>query len=473
MEIQATKIELASITEFQKKLHYADSDKDKLYSKFHKEILKVTWYCSSLQQLKITDEGEDVLYKLNPSFHLLCYSYLKFTLPPIKVKSEYRDKFRIAWCHNVGTNIIKFASFKEDDLDYQSFDNIWLDDYFQYYLPQGAGKRRNHKIGIGSVPILEEWTYQLPVYNINVDQPWSYGEDTANAFPILFNHSQMRAEHKYSFRRKITDLLRMQKFDPITNNWISVHPGSYMKYLSLGRIVSIAKPILWGRYAYINEIELNTYKCGKGKTEFYVKDIIISDSENPNKFNTSATVALESKYPCLAMFWKAENIDASEVNNYSNYTSNTDDINEGWDPISKNTLKYGETCKFKDMDSDHFNISESRKHFPSSPNEAGYHGYSFAWHSNNYIGEVGVTLKGLNTKLICKISDNDIYRMPYKPDMNVNQDIENESFDYMMKEDIEEKVKESPKFVLRTRLLVYKKISISKNETGRYDFTLL
>lgn len=470
MEISATKKELASITDFQKKLHYPHNKDDKLlYSKFHKEILKVTWYCTAIQQLTISDEGEDVIYKVNPSYHMLCYSYLKFVLPPIKVKSEFRDKYRIAWCHNVGTNIIKFASFKEDDLEYQSFDNVWLDDYFQYYSPLGAGKRRNHKIGIGSVPLLEEWTHQLPVYNINVDQPWSYGDDTANAFPIFFKHSQMRAEHKYSYRRKITDLLRMQKHDPITDTWVSVHPGHHMKYLSLGRIVSIAKPIMWGRYAFITDTELNTFKCGL-KKEFYIKDVVIADSENPKKYNSTASVALESKYPCLAIFWKAENMDSHVLNNYSNYTSNTTDIAEGWDPISKNTLKYGEMSKFKDLDSDHFNISESRKHFPSAPSEAGYHAYSFAWNSANYIGEVGVTLTGLNSKLICKISDNDIYKLPYKPDMNVNQDIENESFDY--RDEMEEK-KESPNFILRTRLLVLKKISITKNEEGKYDFSIM
>jgi len=469
MEIQATKAELASITEFQKKLHYPDTPNDKLYSKFHKEMLRVTWYCSATQQLKITDEGEDVIYKLNPTFHFLTYTYLKFTLPPISVKPEHRNKYRIAWCHNIGTNITKFASFKEDDLDYQSFDNVWCDDYFQYFMPIGSGKRRNHKIGIGSTPLLEEWTHQLPVYNINIDQPWSYGEDTANAFPILYKNSQMRAEHRYTFRRKITDLLRMQKYDSSTDTWTCVHPGNYMKFLSMGRIISISKPIMWGRYAYLNDIELNTYKCAE-KREFYVKDVVISDSENPNKFNTTSEVLLGSNYPCLALFWKAENIDATALNNYSNYTCNTDDLYSGWDPISKNTLKYGTICKFKDMDSDHFNIAESRKHFPSAPNETGYHVYSFAWNSANYHGEVGVTLSALNTKLICKISDNNIYNIPYKPDININPDIENESFDYMAKD--EEDKKESPSFTIRTRMLVMKKVIISKNN-GAFEFTMM
>lgn len=468
MEFQATKFELASISDYQKKLHYTTSDKDLIYSKFHKEHMKISWYCSALQPLKISDRGEDVIYKLNPTFHYLNYTYQKFTLPPIKVRAECRDKYRIAWCHNIGTNIIKFASFNEDDLDYQSFDNIWLDDHFQYYMTPGAGKRRNHKIGIGSVPILEEWTHQLPVYNINVDQPWSYGEDTANAFPILYRNSQMRAEHRYTYRRKITELLRMQKFDG--NEWISVHPGNYMKVLSMGGIVSICKPIMWGRYSYINNIELNTYKCSD-KREFYVKDIIIADSEHTNKYGTTSEVKLDSEYPCLAMFWKAENIDSTALNNYSNYTGNTEDFNSGWDPLSKNSLRYSNVYKFKDMDSDHFNISESRKHFPSAPNETGYHAYSFAGNSANYHGEVGVTFSKMDAKLICKIADNDIYNIAYKPDMNINPDIENESFDYIMKDEIE--TKESPKFIIRSRLLVLKKILISKNDEGKFEFSLL
>lgn len=65
-----------------------------------------------------------------------------------------------------------------------------------------------------------------------------------------------------------------------------------------------------------------------------------------------------------------------------------------------------------------------------------------------------------------------LHNIPYKPDMNVNPDIENESFDYMIKDE-EEPVKESPKFIIRARLLVLKKFIISKNQIGGFDFSLL
>src|SRR4029078_13064842 len=210
MEIKATKDELNEITDFQKSLHFPSFDDEPLSSKFYREYIKTTWYCSASMPLKSIIEGDEFNYTLDPTFHYLMYSNLRSMLPPIKVKNEYINTVRIAWCHNVGTNVVKFASFSEDDINYQTFDNIWLDDYAQYYMSPGAGKRKNHKLGVGSTPLLEEWTTTLPAYPINIDQPWFYGDDKSNAFPIFYRHSQCRAKHHYVFRRKISELLRMQ-----------------------------------------------------------------------------------------------------------------------------------------------------------------------------------------------------------------------------------------------------------------------
>ena len=474
MDIEATKLEIESVTDFQKSLHFPIHPDQPFTSKFYREYLKTTWYCSSSMALKSAEEGDEVLYTLNPTFHYLMYTYMAFTLPPIKVKESHNKKIRIGWCHNIGTNIIEKASFKEDELTYQTFDNIWLDDYFQFYMAPGAGKRRNHKIGVGSVPFLEDWDDALPTYPIDVEQPWFYGEETAVAYPIFLRNSQVRAEHRYTYRRKISDLLRMQIYNKNIDTWTSVHPAQYMKYLQIGRSITIQKPLLWAKYSYITNEELNTLKCKKELT-FYIKDVEICDAQNPNRFDTTADIPLICTNPCLAMFWKAENMDASGLNNYSNYTCNTDDLYSGWDVIGTTTLKYGTKYKLRNMESHHFNIAESRKHFLSSPNETGYHGYSFAWNSSNYDGEVGVVLSKLNAKLICKISNNDIRNMVYREDANMNNNVENESFDYLLDdhEPIEPlKIKDSPNFITRVRLLVLKKLTMTKNPSGDYTFAL-
>src|SRR5438445_12192286 len=221
MENQVTKAEINSLSDFQKNLHVPVHEGEPFMSKFYRVYYKTPWYCSTPMPLNKSDEGEEIIYKLNPTYHYLMYSYLKFNLPPIKVKHDYVGKVRICWCHNVGTNVVKRGQFKEDDLEYQTIDSIWIDDYFQFYMPQGAGKRRNHKIGIGNVPALQDWTDTLPYYPLNVEQPWYYSMDTALAFPILYHNSQNRAEHRYTYRRKISDLLRMQIHDNKTDEWIS------------------------------------------------------------------------------------------------------------------------------------------------------------------------------------------------------------------------------------------------------------
>ena len=470
METQATKLELESINDFQKNIHYPAYENEPLTSKFYKEYLKTTWYCSQTMALKSSEQDGETVYILNPSFHYLMYTYMTLTLPPIKVRPEYKNKVRIAWCHNVGINIVKSAIFKEDELNYQTIDNMWMDDYFQYYMSPGSSRRRNHKIGIGSVPLLEEWTENLPLYPLNIDQPWSYGEEPASAYPIYLRGSQVRAEHRYTFRRNIADLLRMQIYIPSTKTWNNVLPQ--MKYLQYGGSMLIQKPTLWGKYSYITDDEIRHNKC-KSKLEFYIKDVESCDAVNPNQFGTTSEVSLQCTSPCLAMFWKAENLDASSLNNYSNYTCNTDDLYTGWDPIATTSMQYGTKYKFRNMDSHHFNIGESRKHFKSSPNETGYHAYSFAWDSSNYNGEVGVVLSSLNSKLICKIANNDIREMTYKEDTNIHTDNDNESFDGLLDDhETDFKIKESPKFNTRVRLLVLKKFTISKEDKDVYKYSI-
>lgn len=459
MEIKATKDELLSITDFQKTLHFPSYDNEPLSSKFFREYIKTTWYCSTLMQLKSVIEGDEFIYTPDPTFHYLMYSYLKFMLPPIKVKNEFKNNVRVAWCHNIGNNIIKLAALREDDMNYQTFDNIWQDDLAQYYMLPGAGKRKNFKIGVGSVPFLEEWNTVLPAYPINIDQPWFYGDDPANAFPIFYRNSQCRVEHRYIFRRKIADLLRMQIFNNKTAEWDNVHPSLYMNYLSYGRSITIQNPTLWGKYALITDQELETHKC-RAKREIYIRDVEMCDSENPNTFDTTAVIPIQCKYPCLGIFWKAENMNASSFNNYSNYTCNNDDLYSGWDPIYKTSLKHINTYKLKDMDSDHFNIAESRKQSPSSPSEPGYHAYFPSWNSTNYHGEVGTVLT--NSKLICKIANNDLYNIDYKNETDVDSE---SSFDY--NNDYNDKLTNNKtKFMMRVRLLVLKKLTITKSDNN-------
>lgn len=472
MSIQAAKLDLLSLTDFQKEIHMTDNVNENIISTFYRSFIKSTWYTTIPLKLQCTMDGDELIYTVNNSFHFLMYSYMTFQLPQIKIKNEYKGKVRIAWCHNIATNPIKSAVFKEDDDTYHSWDNVWADIYFQFYQDSGVGKIENHNIGMGNIKFLEEWSENLPRYTTNVNHPWFYSHENALAFPIFYKNSLTRAEHRYSFNRKVLDFLRVQILDK-NKVWKDTVRKIY-QYVDINPNLLFKTPELWGRYAYITDKEIEWFKC-RQNNHFYIKDIVVCDTPNPNKYKSIADINLHSENPCLAMFWVAENRDATLLHNYSNYTTNTQDLYRGWDPIKSTTLKYGTTLRLDNMSSDHFSIAEPRKHFKSSPLETGYHAYSFANDSTNFHGDIGIVFANMNAKLQCRIENNNIFSQKDDDDLKDENDETIESITGFDEDSEEFKLNEqpeepSPSFITRSRLVILRKFSIVNDD--KYYFTI-
>lgn len=483
--IAVAKEELSSLNDFQREIHFHDYDDGadpEILSDHYRKFVKSTWYSSVLTKLACVTDGTETVYPLNNSFHFLKYTYLRFVVPAIKVKLDYAGKIRICWCHNLGINISQQASFKEDDDTYQTFDKTWGDIHPQYYQEPGAGKRENFNLGVGNIEFLENWSEYLPSHPITVDQPWFY---TMSPFPIWPKLSATKAEHRYTFKRKVTDLLRMEV--KIKDIWKPVTKNLY-KYIDIAGPAEIKTPELWGRYSYVTDKELEWYMtCDASKRDdegtqsrvFYTRDIVACDIQNPITYKSVADVNLISPNPCLAFFWVAENCDASAIHNYSNYTTNTNDIYKGWDPVKTTTYKYGNIVVLDNMPSDHFNIAQS-KHFPSLPIETGYHAYSYSNYSNNFDGEIGIVFDNLNKKatLKCKIDNGDVF-INNSDENDHNEDDEEEDFEIEMSKDADRIVtnitNDSPRFIVRVRLLIMKKFTIYskkiKGEEKKYSHT--
>ena len=209
---------------------------------------------------------------------------------------------------------------------------------------------------------------------------------------LYFKSSQVRAEHHYTFRLKVSDLLRMQIKNK-SGQWVD-KVNNYSKYIDMSPTLSLKTPELWARYAYLSDMELAFHKCKVNKT-MYIRDVISCDAPNPNTFGTTATIDLNSTTPCLCTFWVAENVDATNIHNFSNYTTDTNDLYAGWDPVKHTTLRYGTVDKIDKMESDHFSVSEVMMHLPSAPCETGYHAMSYANDTGNIHCDIGLTLSNL------------------------------------------------------------------------------
>jgi hypothetical protein len=257
------------------------------------------------------------------------------------------------------------------------------------------------------------------------------------------------------------------------NKWKSVPRKKMHTYLDIEADAPLNTPELWGRYAYVTDKEISAHKCLTKPRVMYIKNVEAHDVTNPNRYGTIADINLKCNHPCLALFWVAENRDATLIHNYSNYTTNTDDLYRGWDPIKTTSLEYGNTVILKNMPSDHFNIAESREHFLSSPSERGFHALSIAWNSANVNADTGIVFSSPKiggAKLFCRIDNTDIFADKSNP--VVNEDEDSDHLDYQDDESRTELFDEvNPNFITRVRLLIIKKFTIEEEGT-KYKFSV-
>ena len=79
-----------SKSDFQKEIHNPIDMAEDYCSTFYRPFVKATWYSSIPMKLKCSEDGEEIIYTVNNTFHYLIYTYLRFVLPTIKVKTEFK-----------------------------------------------------------------------------------------------------------------------------------------------------------------------------------------------------------------------------------------------------------------------------------------------------------------------------------------------------------------------------------------------
>lgn len=443
MSVKLMKEEIGMFTDFHEGLHKTTDINDNFGSIFAHDFCKSTWYATAYNKLSSSINGDEIVYLVNHSYHFLLSTYMRFLLPAVKVKDIYKDVVEIAWCHNVGLNIVNIAQFKENDDVFQTLDNVNMDIFYQFCQKGGAGMREAHNVGVGNVPIVENFASELVPYQINVKHPWFYSYSTSTAFPIFYKNTQLRAQHNYKMRLKIYELLRMRRL--VDGVWEPVLPSEYGEYLETDPTLNISTPEMYGHYAYCTDVELDHYKnCSGLERHIYIRDFQTCEEENCKKYKTTASAPMSSSNPCLAFFWVAQNLDAVKYNNYSNYTTNSQDLHRGWDPITHSTMKYGNEALFDKLPSDHFSIAMAQNHFTSAPEFRGFHAYSYAYDCMCQDADIAVLLEGRAATLQCLLGNNSIFGPDNQP---------------------------SPEFKLISKLMVLRKFTIvgDKDTPFRYE----
>jgi hypothetical protein len=471
------KLDLDSLDGFQRELHITDKelrgdkseDTEEITSRFSAIFKKTTWSSHgkipmdvSVSEGKGKDNEKIFTFTSSRKFDFLFKSEVKTYTPELKVKPEYKEAVQICWTPKFGHNYTPEARLTVDDDPMNSMDSIWLDMHSQLFMKPGAGKRKTYNEMIGNIPILTEWSTYLPRFPIGTPQPWFYSWNTGLAIPTLTSMNTIN--HIYTARTSLGEMLRMRVKKNDEYIEIKYNP------MYLENPQPIPPPELWGRYAIITKQEREWHKSLR-KT-LYINDIISYKSNNPINLGSIESLDLNTQLPTKAIFWVAENNQSRLNRNYSNYTTDPNNINLGWNPCLMSGISYRSGNKVQPLYRDHFDLSEAFNFFPSCPDEPGYNAVSICYEPDSIGSDVSIILGKLDAKLNVTLGDSD----PFNTNM-VSPEVTDEQGKLIPIESLDSSnhlnTENKPKFILHARLLVIKRLSISYNEsTQKMMYTL-
>lgn len=431
---------------------YSNADKGPIASRFNRPFMKSTWFASVLEKINVTSlTNDEVTYRVNPVYDFLLYSYMRFEFPRVESTSE---KYQICWSNEPTTSMIVKASLRQDNLIIQEIDEYTINIFNQFFQLEGAGKREMVRKQAGDTEEVTGWTRVLETHKFNVEHPWYYVQDHALAYPLLYNDKEARTEHRYNFRRKLSELLRVRELQS-DGKWRVVRLEQ--KHITVPLDTLIPIPELWGKYSIITDMEANELKsdCRQDYRNFWVKDFLQCDQNDTVSFGKIVKSEIQCELPCLALFWSAENRNSKFLNNHSNYTEDSENPTTGFDPVIKCKLKYGNVDRIVDSDIDHFTISQVRHHTASAPYKNGYHIYPFSWYPFSNQADIAIIFNSeLKVSLECLINERDTNEEKTEiASLSAGRD--------------------TTRFKMKVRLMVYKKLSIFKDtKSNRWIFEI-
>lgn len=503
--------DLTTLTAFQEELHGTynkddkpktdeDAEDDDIVCVFARQFHRTSWYSHMSAPLQCTGENP-FTFSVNNTFHFVKYLYLVDGLPALRVKREFQGRVRIAWPPYPAHNIVNSLVFDVDGSRFGYLDSHIIDSMAQYTM---GYCREHYDMMVGNVDMLTKWSTFLPEYPLQLPLPFDIARDPSHAFPILYTNTKSNINIILNMRNKIVDLLKMER---LTERTIEVREekngevklvkqkSQYWKpipcaleYLEgVSASGTIRKPELWGRYAYLTEKELNWWrKCNDVSNvqveeiidttnaqepekvklihwNYFIDDFVGCDDDNEKSYGETAAVSLSGRYPTRAVFFFAENMTARKNRNFSNYTTNVDDLAKGWDPCARHTLQFGDTKRLDDVDSIHSANVECLYHAVNPPRDPGYHLIAFSDRLDSLDADLGIVMDAVKARFSVKLGNTDPMLKQVMGDESRFEELENLNQ--------EEYRKGGPQFILRVRMLITRKLSFVYNtKTKLYKF---
>lgn len=455
MDCTASQLEIENLSNFQKELYFTRHPEEEIFCTFDNTFYRTTWYVKAdILSKPERGSGNYIFPVSTQNFHYLLKSTLLIRTPMVSLKKEFQDNYEIAYCQNLGTNIIESAHFRINSLGYQTLTPIIFDTYSQYLIEKG---RNSFLKGIGNVKELTTFAKSLPSYPLVIRQPFFYSLDNSTAFPLFYCGESTQIDLCYNLAHNPSEFIRIRYKDD-NDEYQYVEGVDVINYIECE---DFSAPQMIQKYAYVCKAT-KLKKEDKNSCQhlkYYIRNYLNFEFNNSYTYGQEASKRISCTSPVLAFFLLAENQHATAYHNFSNYTTNIHDVDNGWFAINNICMSYASNKhRFQGIPSEYFEAEESQ-YFPCEPYQRGYLAYSFCRNLNN-INEADstVSFSGDGAEFKCLVENGDVYQ--YNPKRKKNN---------ILRGNDTKKIS----FKISMVLVVYQCINIKYDSlTQRYHFNL-
>lgn len=324
----------------------------------------------SFEQTDYDRLNKIIKFTCSNKYDYLWNSKLSVKIPNIELKDEYKNTHSIRYTDNLAHHIFNELILAINNKNIGSYNSISLDNIMQ--LQQTNEMYEQYSKLIGNKEYLINWCKELPEDIIVLPLPFEYNKNIKNAFPLnLLKDNKL--QHIIKFENDISKLIQISEIIRDDNDNIIyniIEPNIDLLNIKNKYIEDIPK--LSVIYINIDKDNYDLEKYNKHIYEFH--NYVTMCSENPVKFGKSYPPKhLTSETTTLNIYYNARKENALLYNSYSNYTTNMNNIKLGKSPVCKESLRYGNSYKFKNRDSYHSSIINIYNRFNRLPNINGYH----------------------------------------------------------------------------------------------------
>lgn len=391
-------------------------------------------------------------YKLDNGRHdMLAYTMIRQELPMVCVQAKYAAEYEICWIRDLGFNLIESGKLCYGDEQLCQLDSRSIRAHFRIF--KDAQYQASIDEQIGNTPDLQNWNTSLPRKTVRFEIPWYYSNDYTLGLPLYYGSTNKYFTHQYVFNNRLGNLLRMRRRVPNAAGAHEIVPVD-LKYLHVeDKNDRLTSPEILGMYIKLLPDEVDEYKCWTRANrygDFYIDDVAWESSSNPAKYGSKVEVAVNNNAITHTIVWTAENRTATENGVHNNYTTNTAEIDKGYDPISKTTLHVGPYDIFKELASEYTSDLFYRE-FPGRPYGTGLHAWTFCRNPMTINAKMGINMSLMPAKLTVLLRDRNPLLRELDPDTGNT---------------VEHKSSELPEFILHVYMWITRKISFFNDSEG-------